>query len=307
MSREWLSSNRHQQITAFVVYASIAIGLFGVHVLPDLTRTCVCSPGGTDPSIFMWSLAWWPHALLHGLNPFFTHAVFAPDRVDIGGSTTVPGAALALAPVTLLFGPVLSYNLLMLTSPILAAFFAFLLCRYITRSFAASLVGGYLFGFSAYMSANLLGHLHLVLIFPIPAAVHLTLRLLDERIRERQFIVLMALTLVALLSFSTELALTFVLLGGVALVVAFVLAPAARTRLIAALKPIVLAGAVAAVVASPIIYYQLKGNVTAGTQGLGDLYVGDALGFSSPQPSFASAESTSPPSRPGSQAVPRKT
>ena len=71
--------------------------------------------------------------------------------------------------MTLLFGPIVSYNLLMLASPVLAAFFAFLLCRYITRSFAASLVGGYLFGFSAYMLGQLLGHLHLVLIFPIPA------------------------------------------------------------------------------------------------------------------------------------------
>jgi hypothetical protein len=278
-TRAWLESSRHQTIAALVLYAAIAIGFFGLHVVPHFGSVCVCMPQGSDPSIFMWSLAWWPHALLHGLNPFFTTAVFAPDRVDIGGATTVPAAALALAPVTLLVGPVVSYNLLMLASPVLAAFFAFLLCRYITRSFAPSLVGGYLFGFSAYMFGQLLGHLHLVLVFPIPAAVHLTLRLIDGRIGEKSFIALMALALVALLGFSTELALIFVLLGGVALVAAFVLAPAARGRLIAAVKPTLIAGAVAAVVASPVIYYGLKGNVTAGTQGLGDLFGGDALGF----------------------------
>lgn len=279
VASHWLESRRHQAIAGLVLYTALAIVYFGLHVLPHLGRECVCEPFGSDPSIFMWSLAWWPHALLHGMNPFLTNAVFAPDRVDLGGSTTVPGAALVIAPVTLLFGPVVSWNVLMLASPVLAAFFAFLLCRYITRSFAASLVGGYLFGFSAYMLGQLLGHLHVVLIFPIPAAVHLTLRLIDGRIGPRRFIGLMALTMVALLSFSTEAALMFVVLGGVAFAIAFVLAPIARGRLTAAIKPILLAGVVAAVVTSPVIYYGLKGNVTAGTGPLGSGFGGDALGF----------------------------
>jgi hypothetical protein len=277
-ARTWLASRTHQAIAAFVLYAAIAIGYFGVHVVPHLGRICVCAPGGADPSIFMWSLAWWPHALVHGMNPFFTNSVFAPQSVDLGGSTTIPGAALALAPVTLLFGPVVSYNVLMLGAPVLAAFFAFLLCRYITCSFPASLVGGYLFGFSAYMFGQLLGHAHLVLIFPIPAAVHLTLRLIDKRISERRFIALMALILVALLYFSTEISFTFVLLGGLSLVVAFVLAPDARGRLIDAVKAILLAGVVAALVASPVIFHAIKANVTPNAD-LGNLFGGDTLGF----------------------------
>ncbi len=275
----WLASARHQAIAALVLYAAIAIGYFGLHVLPHLGRVCVCEPGGSDPSIFMWSLAWWPHAVLHGWSPFFTNAVFVPDRVDLGGVTAVPGAALIMAPVTLALGPIVSYNVLMLASPVLAAFFAFLLCRYISGNFAAGVVGGYLFGFSAYMLGQLLGHLHLVLVFPIPAAVHLTLGLIDGRIAERRFIALMALSLVALLLFSTEVALTFVLLGVLTLVVAFALAPSYRGRLTAAVKPIVVAGAAAALVTSPVIYYGLKGNVTEGTQGIGNAFGGDALGF----------------------------
>ena len=277
--RGWLASRRHQAVTALVLYAAITIGYFGVHVLPHLARECVCQPGGTDPSAHMWNLAWWPHALLHGLNPFVTNTVLAPDQVDLAGYPLSPGAAIVAAPITLLFGPIVSYNLVMLASPVLAAFFAFLLCRYITKSFAPSLFGGYLFGFSAYMLGHVLGHLNLVLIFPIPAAVHLTLRLIDGRIGERRFVALMALALAALLLFSTELALTFVLLAAVALAVAFALAPAARGRLIAAAKTILAAGAVAALVTSPLIYYALKGNVTAGSQDLGDLFGGDALGF----------------------------
>ena len=274
----WLTSRRHQAIAAFALYVAIGIGYFGLHVLPHLGRECVREPGPPDSSIFMWGLAWWPHALLHGMNPFFTKALFAPDRLALGGDVTIPLAALVTAPITLLWGPIVSYNLLMLASPALAAFFAFLLCRYVTRSFAASLVGGYLFGFSAYMLGQLLGHLHLVLIFPIPAAVHLTLRAIDGRIGRRPFIVLLALCLTALILTSTEIALTFVALGAATLAVTFTLAPADRARLRAVVKPIVAAGVVAAIVTSPFLYYGLKG-VPPLSPLVGDIYGGDALGF----------------------------
>jgi hypothetical protein len=277
-ARDKLRPRRNQAIAALILYSAIGIGYFGLHVLSHLGRDCVCEPGPSDSSIFMWGLAWWPHALLHGMNPFFTNALFAPDHLALGGDVTIPLAALVTAPITLLFGPVVSYNLLMLASPVLAAFFAFLLCRYITRNFAASLVGGYIFGFSAYMLGQLLGHLHLVLVFPIPAAVHLTLRALDRRIGQRRFVLLLALCLVTLILTSTEIALTFVGIGAVALVVAFALAPAERTRLLAVAKPIIAAGVLAGIVTSPFLYYGLKG-VPPLSPTVGDIYGGDSLGF----------------------------
>ena len=276
VARGWLASGRHQAVAAFALYAAISIGYFGLHVLPHLGTANVGLPGWGDPTIYIWSLAWWPHALLHGLNPFVTNALFVPDRIDLGAITAVPLAALVAAPITLLFGPIVSYNLLMLASPTLAAFFAFLLCRYITRSFAPSLVGGYVFGFSTYILGQMLGHLHLVLIFPIPAAVHLTLRLIDGRIGERRFIALMALCLATLFLCSSELAFTLVPLGAVALAVAFALAPAARERIIIAVKLILAGGVAAALVTSPFIYYGLEGNLQFP---LSDNGGGDAIGF----------------------------
>jgi len=276
VARNWFASRRHQAAAALALYAAISIGYFGRHVVLHLATANVGLPEWGDPTIFMWSLAWWPHALLHGLNPFITNTLFVPDHVDLGGVTAVPFAALVAAPITLLFGPIVSYNLLMLASPTLAAFFAFLLCRYVTRSFAASLVGGYVFGFSTYMLGQMLGHLHLVLIFPIPAAVHLTLRLIDGRIGERRFIVLMALCLATLFLCSSELTFTLVPIGAVALAIAFALAPGARERIIVAVKLILVAGVAAALITSPFIYYGLKGNVEFGPTDNGG---GDAIGF----------------------------
>lgn len=272
-------SSRRQTGIALVLYAVLSLEFFGVYALPHLATVCVCG-SGPDPATYMWYLAWWPHALLHGLNPFFTDAVFSPYRLNLGAVTLIPGAAVLLAPVTLLFGPFVSYNLIVLASPTLAALFAFLLCRYVTGNFLASLAGGYLFGFSTYMLGHLLGHPNLVLTFPIPAAVHLVLRRLDGRIAQRRFIALLTLDLAALIAFSTELALMTVILGVLALALAVALVPSSRSSVRDIWKPTALAALIAALLTSPVIYYALTGSVSAiGFRGVGDWGGGDLLGL----------------------------
>lgn len=286
VSRDWLASGRRQAIVALLLYTAITIVYFGgLYVLPHLGSTCVCTGGGGDVSAYMWNQAWWPHALLHGMNPFYTTALFAPHRLILGGQAAMsPLAAILFSPITLLFGTVVSYNVWMLVSPPLAAFFTFLLCRYVSRNFAASLFGGYVFAFSPYMLLHGMAHANLVFIFMIPAAVHLTLRLIDGRISHRRFIVLMALALAGLAYTSTEPALTFVVLGAVALALAFVLVPSARPRLLAAAKPFLASGVLAVLLTAPVLYYAFKGNAAVPTTGNGDLYAGDALGFLVPSP-----------------------
>src|SRR6185437_208372 len=104
---------------------------------------------------------WWPHALAHGLNPFHASSIWAPQGLDLAWTATAPGMALLFAPLTIAAGPVVSYNVAAILLPALAAWTAFLLCRHVTRSLWASLVGGYLFGFSSYMIGQLEGHMHM--------------------------------------------------------------------------------------------------------------------------------------------------
>jgi len=286
IARDWMASGRRQAVVALLLYTAITIVYFGLPVLPHLGSRCVCGNAGGDPGAYMWNQAWWPHALLHGENPFFTKALFAPDTLLLGGQAAMsPLAAIAATPITLPFGTVVSYNVWMLVSPPLAAFFAFLLCRYVSGSFIAGLFGGYLFGFSTYMLVQMVGHPNLVFIFMIPAAVHLTLRLIDGRIGQRRFIVLMALALAGLGYTSTEPAVTFLFLGCISLVAAYLLLPALRPRLRTAARPLLASGALAALLASPAIYYALRGNSAVPTQGNG-LSASDALAFFVPPPGF---------------------
>jgi hypothetical protein len=273
-----LTSSRSQTAVAFALYGVLSIAYFGLPVLPRFGHDCICIPGDAD--VQMWFLVWWKHALLHGQNPFLTDAVFAPDRVNLGALTLAPGVLIAALPLTALVGPIASYNLLALASPPLAALGAFLLCRYVTRSFTAALFGGYVFGFSSYMLGHMLGHLTLVLTFPIPAAVLLTLKLIDGNIGRLRFIVLMAASLGVLFLFSSEVTFTFVVVGALVLALGFVLAPSVRPRLKAAVPLVLGAGALSALVTAPFIYYALTGDVTKGFfYRMSDTFVSDAVGF----------------------------
>src|SRR6201994_1942647 len=94
---------------AFGIYLVLAFLFLGLRVAEHPERRVV---GGlfTDPQIFVWSFAWWPHAILHGQNPAYTHEIWAPGGYNLAWATSVPGLALGLAPLTLAFGPILAYN-----------------------------------------------------------------------------------------------------------------------------------------------------------------------------------------------------
>jgi hypothetical protein len=269
---------------ALLLFGCLDLVFFGIPVVAHPKRVCLCG-SGPDPFSYMWFMSWWPHALLHGHNPFVTDALFAPGRINLGAADLVPGAALLVAPVTLLFGPLVSYNLVALAAPVLAAFFAFLLCRYVSRSFPAALVGGYIFGFSAYTLGHLLGHLDLLLIFPIPAAVHLVLRLIDGRIGRRAFLALMTLTLASMFLFQPELTVMLVLLGATAFALALALLPGSRERIASAIAPVLTAGIAATALTGVFIYYALTGEKSSFFfNGFGNSFTADTLGFVIPTP-----------------------
>jgi hypothetical protein len=256
---------RRTTIATFTVllgYAAVSFAYFGWRLLPHPGRILVGTDGQHDPEIFVWSFAWWPHAILTWTNPFFSHVVYAPTGVNLAWATSVPGLAVAFAPLTLLFGPSVSYNVAAVLLPPLSAWTAYLLFRYLTHSSWASLVGGYLYGFSSYMLAHqLAGHLHLTAAFLVPLVALVVLRYLRGDLDARG----LAWRLGAILAFqayiSTEVALTVILVLALGLAIAFALVRDARRRLVSSLPPIAAAGALAAVLAAPLLYYALTAIV----------------------------------------------
>jgi hypothetical protein len=111
-----MSGKRHFAM-AGLAYAGLSYLLLA-HGAP-LTRSILGTT--SDPLTFIWFLAWWPHALLHHLNPLHALLIWQPAGLDLVWTTSVPVLALLMIPVTLGWGPMLSYNLLTLAAPVLAA------------------------------------------------------------------------------------------------------------------------------------------------------------------------------------------
>ena len=234
---------------------------------------------GYDPQIFIWSFAWWPHAILHGQNPFVTHAIWAPDGVNLTWTTSVPGLAVLFAPLTLIAGPIVSYDVAAILMPAFAAWTAFVLCRYLTRSLWPSVVGGYLFGFSSYLLAQGGGgHLQLSSVFLLPLVALVLLRFLDGGLSGRGLVLRLGPLLALQLLMGTEVAFTLTLAIVVALLLCAAFVPARRAGVVSLLPWLAAAYLFGGLLTAPFLYYILdgwRGNAVSDPES----YLADLLNF----------------------------
>ena len=214
---------------------------------------------GLDPIQFIWFLNWWPWAIAHGLNPFISHYVWYPHGFNLAWATSVPVAALLMWPVTWLTNAVVSYNILSLLAPGLAAWTAFLLARYLTRDAFASFIGGYLFGFSSYEFGEIIAHLNLDMIFVVPLVVLLVLLRIKGDLSRPKFLGALALAMLVQLGLSSELLATTCFFGAITWAIFFAFATREeRPRLWTVAREILLGTAIMAVVATPFLYFVMQ-------------------------------------------------
>jgi hypothetical protein len=228
--------------------------IFGRPVIGHLSKVYI--GGGTDPLCHIWAIAWWPFAIAHAINPLIAHTLWAPEGYNLVWATGIPAPSLAIYPVTRFFGPVVSYNLLCLVAPAAAAAAAFLLCRYACGRFWPALLGGYIFGFSPYMLSQMLAHLVLILVFPVPLMVYITSLRINASIGRTAFVtILVAILLFQFLS-STEIFATATFFGASALLLFFLLADReSRSNLVGVTREIAYAYGVLGILLSPFLYY----------------------------------------------------
>jgi hypothetical protein len=249
----------------------LSLVLFGRDALTDPDAICACAGDG-DPTSFMWSFEWMPHALFNGLNWYEPAIIWAPEGADLTqGGFGIPAATFVLMPVTLTAGPFVAYNVASVLMPVLAAWFTYRLCRHLTASAGPAFVGGLVFGFGTYMSAHLLGHLNLTSVFLAPAAVLLALKLLDGSMSRRRFIVLMAVVFAVQLLLSAEMLLIGLMVAAVAVLIA---------RAWPVVVPTLAAGGLAMLATSPYLIQVIGGLGDADSDAwrtFTELYPGDVL------------------------------
>ncbi len=248
-----------------VLAALAALFIYALCVLPFLTAIAfhitdrLIAVRNTDPRLWIWFYRWWPYALLHGLNPLHSHVVWAPKGVNLTWATSTPTIALALAPITLLWGPFVTYNIAALAGPVLAAWCAYLLCRETTGQFWPSLIGGWIFGFSPFEMAQLTSWPNLFTTWPIPALVLVALWRARGRLSTNIFILITVLLLTILFGISVEVFASTVIFSVLTLLVAtWAVHLDRKVSIIRLMKESLAAIALCSLVVAPYLWFMLK-------------------------------------------------
>jgi hypothetical protein len=138
-------------------------------------------PGGGDAWQHIWNLWWVKEALLNlHTNPYHTDLLYYPEGVNLYFHTLVLTAGITGIPLQLLgFNLIATYNIILLSTFVLAGYGAFLLCHYLTGSKWASFAGGAVFAFCPYHFAHIYGHMNLASLQWIPFYVVVLLKAVD--------------------------------------------------------------------------------------------------------------------------------
>jgi hypothetical protein len=132
----------------------------------------------TDHSWFEWLFQHGAYSVRHLENPLFTTRQNAPDGVNMMANTSMLGATLPLAPITILFGAQVTYALYLggaLAATAATAYWA--LSRHLVRSRAAAFLGGGFLGFAPGIVHHANGQPNFVSNYLLPVIVTRVLRL----------------------------------------------------------------------------------------------------------------------------------
>ncbi|MBL1073372.1 glycosyl transferase [Nocardia sp. 2] len=142
---------------------------------------------GQDQTMWEWFFAVTAHSVAHLENPLGTNLQNFPDGVNMMANTAMFGVGVPLTPVTLLFGPTVTF-VLVLTLGLSGTAFAWyrLFSRELVESKPAAAVGGLFCGFAPAMISHANAHPNFVALALLPVIAQLIIRVARrERARLR--------------------------------------------------------------------------------------------------------------------------
>ncbi|HUY86957.1 MAG TPA: hypothetical protein VMU77_07555, partial [Acidimicrobiales bacterium] len=177
--------------------------------------TCGCF----DQAQSAWYLAWTPFAIEHGHNPLLTTWINVPKGVNLMDNASTPLLGLVTSPITSVFGPIASWNVIALGAMSGSAFAAYLAFRKFAPWWPAAFVGGLAYGFGPYMAAQGPSHINLSIGLYPPIAMCLVYRILKcRRGNSWKWGAVLGAVSAAQLLISAEILATTIAIGGFCLV-----------------------------------------------------------------------------------------
>ena len=156
-----------------IVLAGFLLGSLALFAPADLHAADTVVSATTGDSLqHTWYLAWLPHALALHINPLFSTSVISPTGVNMMWNTWIPLPALVLAPVTLLAGPVVAFDVAVTVGVALSGWCMYLAAARFVRRVRAAVLAGAAYGFSPFvLDQAYTGHSNLVMVMVPPLLV----------------------------------------------------------------------------------------------------------------------------------------
>jgi hypothetical protein len=259
-SRRWRGLRAPARADVLVIGAYVLLGVFVcANYWADIQHR-VSSHLPTDHSWFEWLLAHGAYSVQHLENPLFSARQNAPDGVNMMANTSVLGISLPLAPITLLFGPQVSYSVYL--GGALAATAAtsyWMLSRHLVASRGAAFVGGAFLGFAPGIVHHANGQPNFASNFLLPLIVARVLRLGEPGRWLRGGVVLGLLVTYQIFINEEMLLLTALACAAIVLLYAVFRWSQVRARAWNFLRGLGVGGALALLLAGYPIWYQFNG------------------------------------------------
>ncbi|MBU3957842.1 MAG: hypothetical protein KKB25_02095 [Nanoarchaeota archaeon] len=137
---------------------------------------------GSDGWQNIWNMWWVKKAMTENINIYFTDYQFYPSGESLAFHTLTLYNSLLSVPLQMVFGNIiLVYNILFLSSFVLAGYGMFLLIKYLVCNKGIAVVSGIAYAFSPYHFAQALGHLNLLTIQWVPFYILFLFRTFREK------------------------------------------------------------------------------------------------------------------------------
>ena len=168
-----------QHLGALALYCGLTALMVTALVLHPASLTA----GWEGDNAFCIRQFWWAKRAvvdLHG-SPFFDPHSFFPVGHEIANGEMFPATTFTGIPLTMMWGPVVAYNVTLLLTFVLTGFGTYLWIRWMTGSIAAGLVAGVVAAFLPFRFAHLPGHLSIISTHWVPFMLYSFDRFLHDK------------------------------------------------------------------------------------------------------------------------------
>lgn len=177
--RWWRGSHRRADLLVYAAFVALAVWVTS-GLWPGAGHR-VSTVDANDQAFFEWMLSHGARVVTHFDSPLFTDRMNVPTGVNLMANTSILALSIPMTPVTLWFGPAVSFAMLItLGLAGTAAAWYYVLSRHLVRSRTAAIVGGSIAGFGPGLVAHANGHPNIVAQFLVPFIVWRTLRLRES-------------------------------------------------------------------------------------------------------------------------------